>query len=70
MVEVIKHGRNKTYTAICPNCGCQATCGEEDLIFDYLSTGKGSYIICPDCGGRMYIYQISETNGFRPNLQL
>lgn len=55
MIKIEKHGNIPTYSGICNKCGCQITCGTEDLLRDYSTTSPQIYVICPECGEKIYI---------------
>lgn len=66
-IKVIKHGTKKfPQNCTCPECHCEFTFESEDLRIDYslcLTTYPVQYrryVICPDCGKRIYIDTISE----------
>lgn len=44
-IKVINHGK-QTFIAICPNCNCEFSYQEEDLIKDRF---YNHYVECPDC---------------------
>ena len=67
-IEVIKHGRKKKEMATCPFCECEFTYEQEDVQYEdryiptwsitttgLISTYKYPYVICPDCGQRIYL---------------
>ena len=59
MIEVVKHGKNKSpqyiYEVQC-DCGCVFTCSYDDWRRDVI-TGHGqrdSIIVCPECHRNLY----------------
>ena len=71
MKEVIQHGVYYNRTAYCP-CGCIFTYGEEDIIKDLSNAGATTtvpvlrYVICPECGARVYVPTIVTIPGYTP----
>ena len=55
-IEIIKEGKTKKFTKICPNCGCEFEYEKSDVKANYndFSTSYpnkyGTYVICPCCG--------------------
>ena len=71
MKEVIQHGAYYNRTAYC-SCGCVFTYEEEDVIKDLSNGGSSAnvpmlrYVICPECGARVYIPTIVTIPGYTP----
>ena len=71
MKEIIQHGAYYNRTAYC-SCGCIFTYGEEDVIKDLSNAGTATniptlqYVICPECGARVYIPTIVTIPGYTP----
>ena len=71
MKEIIQHGAYHNRTAYC-SCGCIFTYGEEDVIKDLSNAGTATnvptlrYVICPECGARVYIPTIVTIPGYTP----
>lgn len=71
MKEVIQHGAYYNRTAYC-SCGCIFTYDEEDVIKDLSNASIATnvstlrYVICPECGARVYIPTIVTVPGYTP----
>lgn len=71
MREIIQHGAYYNRTAYC-SCGCIFTYDEEDVIKDLSNAGTVTnvptlrYVICPECGARVYIPTIVTIPGYTP----
>lgn len=48
MIHMIKWGQFKQYFFRCKHCKCEFCCDERDLV-------DNSYIICPECGEKLYV---------------
>lgn len=61
MIKVTQHGNHPTYTGTCMHCGCEITCGQQDVMCDMNTTNMQMYVICPECGEKIII-----TGGYFP----
>ena len=61
MIKLTQHGNHPSYSGSCLKCGCQVTCGQEDVYHDNQTTNNQMYVICPECGEKIII-----TSGYFP----
>lgn len=55
MIKITQHGNHPSYSGSCLKCGCQVTCGQEDVHHDSQTTNNQMYVICPECGEKIII---------------
>lgn len=68
MKQILKHGVNHAGPAYC-SCGCVFTYETEDIITEVSALTSASptqYVICPECGAKIYICSFNYTPAYNP----
>ena len=59
-MKIIKEGQKIEKRSCCPYCQCQFEYDNTDIYIDYSYTSPNSYVICPSCHQKVFIYNYSR----------